>query len=180
VLVAFFLVASGVEAGRSFSEWSWLEHVQPLRSVYAHFRVINVYHLFGHITRERYEPELQSFDGERWWPRHLRYKPGPLERPPPFVAPHQPRVDFSLWFFGLQFQRPAPAWVVGVVDRMCNDPEAVQSLFVEPLPSAPEGVRIVIARYQFTTPEERAESGAFWKRSWVSRSREIRCRPEDR
>jgi len=176
VFVAFFLVASGVEAGRSFGEWSWLDHARPLRAVYAPFRLINVYHLFGHVTRERYEPELQTFDGERWWPRDLRYKPGRLERPPPFVAPHQPRVDFQLWFFGLQHRRPAPAYVIGVLNRLCNDPEAVQSLFAEPLPSAPEGVRIVVSRYQFTTPEERAESGAVWKRRWVSRSAEIRCR----
>ena len=72
------------------------------------YRVANAYHLFGHITRERIEPEFQTRDGDRWRAHDLHYKPGDPLRPPPVVAPHQPRVDFLLWFYGLDFRRGSP------------------------------------------------------------------------
>ena len=30
-------------------------------------------------------------------PIPFRYKPGPLGRAPPWVAPHQPRLDWQMW-----------------------------------------------------------------------------------
>lgn len=112
------------------------------------WRVVNSYHLFGHITTERIEPRFEVLDGD-WTPLHLHYQPGPVDRAPPFVAPHQPRVDFRLWFYGLSYQRGAPGYVKALVARLCEDPEAVQPLFVEALPAAPEAVRISYWRYRF-------------------------------
>ena len=40
-------------------------------------------------------PEIEvlgSADGTVWEPFVFRYKPGPLHRSPPWVAPHQPRL----------------------------------------------------------------------------------------
>ncbi len=77
----------------------------PIASPLGPFRVANAYHLFGHITRERIEPEiqLQTPVEAAWHPLAMHYKPGPLERPPRFATPHQPRIDFLLWFYGLSF-----------------------------------------------------------------------------
>jgi hypothetical protein len=138
------------------------------------FRIINTYHLFGHITRERIEPELQSFDGSAWTAHDLRYKPGDPMRAPPFVAPHQPRVDFLLWFHGLS-HRQLPDYVRGLLIRSCHDPGAVQALFARPLPAAPNAVRVVYHRYHFTTPEERARTGAWWTRSPVFSTPALSC-----
>lgn len=42
----------------------------------------------------RPEVELQgSMDGEVWLPYVFKYKPGPVSRRPPWVAPHQPRYS---------------------------------------------------------------------------------------
>ena len=104
-------------------------------------RVVNTYHLFASITRERIEPELADRtpgDGV-WTPQHLRHKPGDPRRAPDFVAPHQPRVDFQLWFYGLSFQRREPTYVATLVERLCEDPAAVQPLFRAPLPAATRG-----------------------------------------
>src|SRR5262249_24499353 len=80
--------------------------VQPLRRFHPPFRVINTYHLFGSITRERIEPDFQtSVDGETFVGHDFPFKPGDPERRPPFVAPHQPRVDFLLWFYGLSYRQ---------------------------------------------------------------------------
>lgn len=173
--VALFLTLSVVGSARSFTSWEWPRQLGPVHALYARYRLVNTYHLFGHITRERIEPEFQTFDGESWTPQHMHYKVGPLDRSPPFVAPHQPRVDFLLWFYGLSFRERTPHYVASLLERICEAPEVVQVLFTTPLPAEPEAVRIVFGRYQFTTPEERERSGDVWKRTWVGALDEVPC-----
>ncbi|MCB9785367.1 MAG: lipase maturation factor family protein [Deltaproteobacteria bacterium] len=154
-----------------------IDATSGLTAAVAPFRLINTYHLFGHITRERVEPEFQTFDGERWTAHDLHYKPGDPGRPPPFVAPHQPRVDFNLWFYGLSFRRGTDAWVATLLERLCDDPDAVAPLFVDPLPSAPQAVRIAFWQYHYTTPEVRARTGDWWTRTPVGALRPLKCQP---
>ncbi|HTM44181.1 MAG TPA: lipase maturation factor family protein [Polyangiaceae bacterium] len=135
-----------------------------VRDAYEPFRLVNTYHLFAAITRDRIEPEFQVYTGNDFQPLSMHYKPGPLDRAPPFVAPYQPRVDFLLWFYGLSFQRGTPGYVVNLLHRLCDDPQAVQPLFVEPLPAHPQAVRIAFNAYHFTTSDERAQTGNWWKR----------------
>src|SRR5262249_10193241 len=71
----------------------------PLRAVLDEVRSINAYHLFAQMTLVRREPVIEgSDDGVTWQSYELRYEPGDVDRAPPFVAPHQPRVDFQMWF----------------------------------------------------------------------------------
>jgi lipase maturation factor 1 len=136
-----------------------------LRRIYAPWRLVNTYHLFGTITRERIEPQLQtSVDGETWTEHDLRHKPGDPRRAPPIVAPHQPRVDFLLWFYGLDYRRSPPLYVRRLVRALCQDPEAVRPLFVGELPAAPRAVRIVFYDYRFSDGAERSKTGAWWTR----------------
>ncbi|HVZ72816.1 MAG TPA: lipase maturation factor family protein [Polyangia bacterium] len=146
------------------------------------YRVINTYHLFASITRERVEPEFQTLEGDAastdesaWTPHDLRHKPGALARRPDFVAPHQPRLDFQLWFYGLGYQRGQPAYVRVLVERMCEDAAAVQDFFAAPLPAHPRAVRIVYWQYHFTTPAERRATGAWWRRERVGVSSTVTC-----
>jgi len=146
----------------------WEAVVRPLRPYYAPWGVANTYHMFAQVTRDRIEPELQTFDGQEWTAHHLRYKPGDPGRAPPWVAPHQPRVDFRLWFHGLGYQRrQAPQYVRTLEERVCTAPGAVAGLFEGPLPAAPTAVRLVYWRYRFTNPEERSRDGTWWSRQWV-------------
>jgi lipase maturation factor 1 len=154
---------------------SWDVAAQALAPYVDPLRVANTYHLFGSVTRERIEPEFQTWDGRAWTGHDLCYKPGDPSRPPPWVAPHQPRVDFLLWFYGLGYRRTAPPYVTALLERMCSAPDAVNSLFAAPLPAAPLAVRIAYWRYHFTTPAERRRTGAWWKREWVGAGREIAC-----
>lgn len=175
-LVFVFVVGSFVEAAAGFSRWHWPATLAPARALYQPFRIINTYHLFGHITEERIEPEFQTFDGELWTAHALRYKPGPLDRAPPFVAPHQPRVDFRLWFYGLSYARRTPSFVTGLLQKLCRDPAAVRSLFSEPLPSSPRAVRIVFARYRYSEP---GEGDAYWTRDWRGATPSIPCEGDE-
>jgi len=141
--------------------------LQPIITPLQSFRVANNYHLFTQITRDRVEPEfqLQTQDGGRWQPLGMHYKPGPVHRPPRWATPHQPRVDFRLWFYGLSFRQRTPEYVSRLVDRLCHDPAAMTPLFLESLPSAPYAIRIEFWRYHFTTVKERRDTGAWWKRT---------------
>jgi hypothetical protein len=145
------------------------------RGLYTPFRVVNTYHLFAAITLERIEPELQTLSGEQWTPHDFFYKPGDPRRPPPFVAPHQPRVDFLLWFYGLSSRRGIPDYAGALLSRACSDPSAVASLFPAPLPEQPSAARFVFYRYHFTTPEQQRATGAWWWREQVGATQALYC-----
>ncbi len=164
--LAAIVAASTVQGLSTFANAPRLSRAtEPLRRAWAPFRFVNNYHLFGHITRHRIEPSFETRGGDGWTEHEMHYKPGPPGRRPPWVAPHQPRVDFLLWFYGLSFRRQTPAYVTRLVDQICRDPDAVQPLFADELPARPDSVRILLRRYRFTTPEERAQTGDWWERS---------------
>jgi hypothetical protein len=162
-----------------------LSFVNPLLERNWRFRLVNTYHLFASITRERVEPEFQTLaegpiegresDDAAWTAQHFRHKPGDVARAPDFVAPHQPRVDFRLWFYGLAFQRRPPSYVSALIERLCEEPQVVQPLFRAPLPSHPAAVRLVFWQYQFTSPTEAAGSGAWWRRTRLATLRAVPC-----
>lgn len=149
--------------------------VRPVRALYAPYRLVNTYHLFGHITRERIEPEFQTTnDGQTWFSHHLRWKPGPTRRAPPFVAPHQPRVDFLLWFFGLDHDDGVPDYVAVLLARMCHDPDAVAELFTEPVAPGATAVRILYFDTHFAPPAAHDE-GEWWTRTPRGQTGDIPC-----
>jgi hypothetical protein len=157
----------------------------PLLRLDRGFRVVNTYHLFQSITRERIEPEFQTLaegpiaeretDDAAWTAQYFKHKPGDVMRRSDFVAPHQPRVDFQLWFYGLRFDRRAPAYVVALTERLCEEPDVVQPLFRTPLPPHPTAVRLVFWQYQFTSPAERSSTGAWWRRTRLAATRAVPC-----
>jgi hypothetical protein len=160
-----WLLASAMSGLLAFSNSSSLARaLGEVEALYEPLRLANVYHLFGHITRERIEPQFETQVEGEWLEQDLRYKPGAVLRAPRYVAPHQPRVDFLLWFYGLGFQRGMPRYVARLLERLCHDPEAVQALFGEPLPHAPRAARVVMYRYHFSNSTERAQTGAYWLR----------------
>ena len=108
-------------------------------------------------------------------PQYLRHKPGDVYRAPDLVAPHQPRVDFQLWFYGLRFDGRQPAYVSTLLERLCEAPPAVQSLFASPLPPHPAAVRIVYWRYTFSSPAAKRATGAWWQRERIAATPTFPC-----
>jgi hypothetical protein len=150
------------------------------------YRLVNTYHLFASITRERIEPEFQTLpagaredDDDAWTAHDLPHKPGAPTRRPDFVAPHQPRLDFQLWFHGLAFRRGAPPYVQMLLERMCEDAASVRPFFSdEPrarLPDRPRAVRVVYWQYHFTSPAEKRATGAWWRRERLAATRPVLC-----
>ncbi|MCP3139847.1 lipase maturation factor family protein [Pyxidicoccus sp. QH1ED-7-1] len=137
---------------------AWLEsRARPLRSV-------NPYGLFSVMTVERPEILVEgSDDGEHWKEYSFRFKVGDPERPPRQVAPHQPRLDWQMWFAALG---SPPGWFISFLARLLEgSPEVLGLLEGNPFPDGPPRmVRAVLYDYQMADLEERRRTGAWWRR----------------
>ena len=129
------------------------------------FEIVNTYGLFAVMTTERREITVQgSNDGVTWLDYEFKYKPGPLSRRPPFVAPHQPRLDWQMWFAALGDVRSSPWFVNFMVRLLEGSPDVVGLLEKNPFPNAPPRyVRALASQYRFTNYEERRKTGNWWK-----------------
>jgi hypothetical protein len=149
--------------------------VRPFRRAVAPFRSVNAYHLFAQMTLVRREPVIEgSADGITWLPYELRWEPGDPVRAPAFVAPHQPRVDFQMWFVLLGAHPGAP-WFDRLIERLGRDPAAVRPLFArDPFPvDPPRFLRVAVYRYRFTDRATRRATGAWWSRELLGYGRAI-------
>lgn len=130
------------------------------------FRTFNSYGLFAVMTTTRPENIIEgSEDGVTWQPYGFKYKPGDVHHRPGFVAPHQPRLDWQMWFAALGHYRNNP-WLVNLAGRLVQgEPDVLALLEENPFPDGPpRHVRARLYEYRFTSSEERRETGAWWLR----------------
>ena len=144
----------------------WPRPIAMVAGYLESFHVVNAYGLFRVMTKTRPEIIVEgSADGNEWVPYEFRWKPGDLNRAPGWVAPHQPRLDWQMWFAALGTYRHNP-WFVSLLERLLrNAPDVTRLLSRNPFPGAPpKYVRAQLFEYQFTTAEEHRATGAWWKR----------------
>jgi hypothetical protein len=130
------------------------------------FRVLNGYGLFRVMTKDRCEIVLEgSADGVDWLPYEFKWKPSDVKRAPGWCAPHQPRLDWQMWFAALGTPRENP-WLVALVYRLLQGSHEVNGLLANnPFPDKPPRyIRPMFYRYRFTTVDELRQTGAWWKR----------------
>lgn len=129
---------------------------------------VGSYGLFAVMTTRRPEIIIEaSRDGSEWREIAFRYKAGDQKRAPPWVAPHQPRLDWQMWFAALG--APSP-WLGELLSAILEGRREVLSLLDPSSPFSRERPRFVRARlfeYEMTSILERAASGAIWKRRLV-------------
>ena len=130
------------------------------------FRIVNGYGLFRVMTKDRDEIVIEgSADGIDWLPYEFKWKPGDVMRAPGWCAPHQPRLDWQMWFAALGSSRENP-WFGRLIVRLLQGSRDVNQLLAKnPFPhDPPRYLRAMFYRYRFTTLRERRETGAWWKR----------------
>ena len=130
------------------------------------FRIVNGYGLFRVMTKDRGEIVLEgSADGIDWLPYEFKWKPGDVKRAPRWCAPHQPRLDWQMWFAALGTPRENP-WFATLIYRLLQGSHEVDGLLANnPFPhKPPRYIRAMFYRYRFTTVEELRQTGAWWKR----------------
>ena len=141
----------------------------PLVSLLEPFRVANRFGLFAVMTRARYEIELQgSYDGEHWVAYPFRFKPQDPKEAPGIYAPYQPRFDWNLWFASLGDYFENPFVLACEAQLLENSPPVLRLFAGNPFGARPPTmVRAVKWQYWFTTPAERARTGAWWNRRFL-------------
>ena len=135
------------------------EQVEP-------FRIANSYGLFRVMTKDRREIVIEgSGDGINWQPYEFKWKPGDVMRAPGWCAPHQPRLDWQMWFAALGSYQQNP-WFIRMAICLLEGKSDVTRLFARnPFPEhPPRYVRAIAYRYRFTTRSEHRQTGAWWKR----------------
>ena len=135
----------------------------------APFGIVNSYGPFAVMTKVRNEIVIEgSADQITWQEYQFKYKPGDLEKCPGWVAPHQPRIDWQMWFAALN-KPEHERWLFNLMIRLLQNSEPVMAIFKHnPFPDGPPAsVRARFYEYTFTSIEEREDTGKCWNRSLV-------------
>lgn len=141
-------------------------------SISYRFSIANPYGLFRRMTGvgkqgEVARPEVileGTSDGVSWREFNFLYKPGNVYRAPPFIAPHQPRLDWQMWFAALGTHSQNP-WLVHLIVKILQGSEEVMSLLdKDPFPDGkPVQLRAQLYHYDFTRD---SNSTKWWRRQY--------------
>jgi hypothetical protein len=149
-------------------DWSEKELLSPARpalDIVAPYHSINGYGLFRSMTTARPEIIIEaSADGTTWSEIEFPWKPGDPSRRPRLVAPHQPRLDWQMWFAALDPRHTG--WLAPLMRRLLEGEPEVWNLLDAPQWDAkpPRYVRLRYYSYEFTTADQRRSTGAWWRR----------------
>ena len=113
------------------------------------FQIVSGYGLFAVMTTQRREIVIEgSHDGIEWHEYEFRYKPGDLMRAPLWNIPHQPRLDWQMWFAALDNpQRLRRFW--RFLERLLENEPTVTAL-LEKNPFADKAPLYVRAQFSTT------------------------------
>jgi predicted DCC family thiol-disulfide oxidoreductase YuxK len=164
LLIVFASVAQihAVFRGRISAPAMWLiDEIAPLY-------IVNTYGLFAVMTTARPEIIVEgSDDGVHWREYTFKYKPGDVRRPPRWNIPHQPRLDWQMWFAALGTPSQNP-WFSRFLQRLLeNSPEVTALLGSNPFAfphQPPLYVRALLYDYRYSSREEKEKTGAWWVR----------------
>lgn len=173
VIIVFIGTLNVLQLCRMFGFGSFINFtLQPAVKLQHAFHLVNNYGLFAVMTKTRPEIIIEgSNDKTNWKEYQFPFKAGDLRRPPPFVAPYQPRLDWQMWFAALQgaegTQLVEEKWLRTLLMKLLQaDPYALSLLSFNPFPSKPPlYLRATLYDYNFTTMEELSRTGHWWKRT---------------
>jgi hypothetical protein len=152
-----------------------LSRRQRMNASFDPLHLVNSYGAFGSVTRHRDELVVEGTHDAHptpetvWQEYEFRGKPGDVRRRPPQVAPYHLRLDWLMWFVGINpgyGGRWLPAFLRMLLE---GDRATLKLLRRSPFPPdyPPAFVRVRLFRYRFSTRDERRESGAWWVRTPV-------------
>jgi len=164
MLIVFtgFVQIHAASGGRISTPAMWInDEIAPLR-------IVNTYGLFAVMTTARPEIIVEgSDDGVHWREYTFKYKPGDVRRRPLWNIPHQPRLDWQMWFAALGTPSQNP-WFLRFLRRLLeNSPEVTALLGTNPFAfpgKPPLYVRALLYDYRYSSREEKEKTGAWWVR----------------
>ena len=167
IVATLLLLLSGIRfAGQLFRDARF-----PDVAWIAPFRSVNTYGLFADMTESRPEIIVEgSNDRITWQTYQFRWKPGDLTAAPKWVAPHQPRLDWQMWFAALQGSYQRTPWFLNFMGALLQGkPKVLQLLADNPFPDTPPRyIRATLYDYRFTDLATKRSEGTWWHREWKS------------
>lgn len=135
VIFALFLILNICRLVMLFYRPHWLSR---LLAVLSSLMICNQYGLFAVMTTNRYEFVIEgSNDRKIWLPYEFRWEPGDPQSPMRQAAPHQPRLDWQMWFAALD-PRTIEPWLENLQLRLLQGSPPVLALFRRnPFPHLP-------------------------------------------
>ena len=127
------------------------------------------FHVFPTMQTERQELQIEgSYDGEEWQAYQFNYKPGPLAKKPEFIVPHQPRLDWMIWFVPAQHPQFMNWFNQFTLKLQQGSPEVLALLEENPFKQKPPRfIRVQVFQYKFTSAKEKQETGNWWKYKYL-------------
>ncbi len=152
----------------------WLFHINmplftPLSTLLrstSTFFLVNNYGPFAVMTTRRHEIIVQgSNDALNWSDYQFKYKPGKLTAELGWNIPHQPRLDWQMWFEALD-SRKRSLWFDNFLLRLLQgSPQVLALLDDNPFAEKPPRyIRAIMYRYSFTSQQQRNSNGQIWQR----------------
>jgi len=155
--------------------WQTNTHQRAIQPLYglvqltATLALVNGYGPFAIMTTERREIIVEgSNDAQSWHAYEFKYKPGDVTKPLKWNIPHQPRLDWQMWFAALGEASGTP-WFLSFMEKIRAGSKPVLSLLQrDPFPERPPRyLRASLYRYSFATPEVRSSTGQVWQRQFM-------------
>ena len=137
-----------------------------LTEAIAPYAIVNPYGVFAVMTTTRPEIIVEgSDDGQSWREYVFPYKAGPTDRPLKWNIPHQPRLDWQLWFAAFE-GAGQNRWIEGLLLRLLQgSPQVLSLLAANPFPEhPPKFVRALLYDYRYSDASLRARTGEVWVR----------------
>ena len=165
-VLALVVVPVGLDRIWQAFERTNLPVVNAITEAISPLLIVNAYGPFATTTTTRPEIIVEGSDDRQNWREYIfLYKPGPLERPPSWNIPHQPRLDWQMWFaaYGSFAENP---WFEGLLRKLLEGSAPVLALLgPNPFPDhPPKYVRAQLYEYQFADPKTHAQTGWWWIR----------------
>jgi predicted DCC family thiol-disulfide oxidoreductase YuxK len=131
--------------------------------------LVSPYGLFAVMTTQRDEIVIEgSNDGINWLEYEFRYKPGDLMRRPRWNIPHQPRLDWQMWFAALEDPQRL-MWFHRLLGKLLeNEPTVTALLAKDPFDGkAPLYMRAEFYEYTYTDAAAKDAKGQWWNRRYL-------------
>ncbi|MGE0334546.1 MAG: lipase maturation factor family protein [Gammaproteobacteria bacterium] len=165
ILVALYV---GVGLVQMFEQLAQARAWAPLSLLYRvtqPWHIVNGYGLFARMTTTRAEIVIEASDDRRHWHAYrFRYKPDGPHDAPGWNIPHQPRLDWQMWFAALGTAQENP-WFGNLLVRLLQASPPVLGLF-EHVPFGSRPPRYVRARlesFAFESARDVLARGRWWR-----------------
>ena len=167
-LASFIVFISAFQMWEMFTNDRSPEPVASIMKAVRPYQIVHRYHVFPNMRTIRTEIIVEgSMNGEDWQAYEFKYKPGDPVSALDVVIPHQPRLDWMMWFvpMGPPFWPLFESFLYGLIE---NSPPVVGLLSTNPFPEQPpKYLRVSLYNYRFADPKTNSDTGKWWERHYI-------------